>query len=66
MIFAVDTLEFLHKGGWIGGANDCSDLCLILKHVLEIKDGVIEAADQARTEKSLESVDLACWRKSGQ
>jgi DegV family protein with EDD domain len=51
VVFAVDTLEFLHKGGRIGGAKRFLGSMLNIKPILEIKDGVIEAADQVRTQK---------------
>jgi DegV family protein with EDD domain len=51
VVFAVDTLEFLHKGGRIGGAKKFLGSMLNIKPILEIKDGVIEAADQVRTQK---------------
>lgn len=51
VVFAVDTLEYLHKGGRIGGAKRLLGSVLNIKPILEIKDGVIEPADQVRTQK---------------
>ena len=51
VVFAVDTLEFLHKGGRIGGAKRLLGSMLNIKPILEIIDGVIEPADQVRTQK---------------
>jgi DegV family protein with EDD domain len=51
VVFAVDTLEYLHKGGRIGGAKKLLGSMLNIKPILEIKDGVIEPADQVRTQK---------------
>ncbi len=51
VVFAVDTLEFLHKGGRIGGAKRLLGSMLNIKPILEIKNGVIEPADQVRTHK---------------
>ncbi|MEJ2413073.1 MAG: DegV family protein [Anaerolineales bacterium] len=51
VVFAVDTLEFLHKGGRIGGAKRFLGSMLNIKPILEMKDGAIDAADQVRTQK---------------
>jgi len=51
VIFAVDTLEFLHRGGRIGGASRFLGTALQLKPILEIKDGRIEAVERVRTKK---------------
>jgi DegV family protein with EDD domain len=51
VVFAVDTLEFLHKGGRIGGAKRFLGSMLNIKPILEMKDGEIDAADQVRTQK---------------
>lgn len=47
--FAVNTLEFLHRGGRIGGATAFLGTILDLKPILEIRDGRIEAIDRVRT-----------------
>ena len=49
--FAVDTLEFLHRGGRIGGAQRFLGTALNMKPVLEIKDGRVEAIERIRTKK---------------
>ena len=51
VVFAVDTLEFLHKGGRIGGGKRFLGSMLNIKPILEMKDGKIDAADQVRTQK---------------
>ena len=51
VVFAVDTLEFLHKGGRIGGAKRLLGSMLNIKPILEMKNGLIEPADQVRTQK---------------
>ncbi len=51
VVFAVDTLEFLHKGGRIGGAKRFLGSMLNIKPILEMKAGEIDAADQVRTQK---------------
>ncbi|MCQ3938994.1 MAG: DegV family protein [Chloroflexi bacterium] len=47
--FAVDTLEFLHRGGRIGGAQRFIGSALNLKPILALKDGKVEGVDRIRT-----------------
>ena len=47
--FAVNTLEFLHRGGRIGGAAAFMGNVLNLKPLLELKEGKIEAVEKVRT-----------------
>jgi DegV family protein with EDD domain len=47
--FAVDTLEFLHRGGRIGGAQRFIGTALNMKPVLAIQDGRVEAVERIRT-----------------
>lgn len=57
LYFAVDTLEFLHRGGRIGGAQRFIGSALNLKPILALKDGRVEAEDRVRTKgKALERV----------
>ena len=49
VLLVVDTLEFLHRGGRIGGASRLLGTALNLKPILELQDGVIEAVDRVRT-----------------
>lgn len=49
VVFVVDTLEFLHRGGRIGGAAKLLGTALNLKPVLELKDGRIEPVEKIRT-----------------
>ena len=51
ILFAVDTLEFLHRGGRIGGGARFIGTALNLKPILEVKDGAIEAVERVRTRK---------------
>lgn len=51
VVFAVDTLEFLHKGGRIGGAKRFLGSMLNLKPILEMNGGLIEAVESVRTQK---------------
>jgi len=47
--FVVDTLEFLYRGGRIGGAQALLGSALNLKPLLELRDGRIEAVEKIRT-----------------
>jgi DegV family protein with EDD domain len=49
IFFVVDTLEFLHRGGRIGGAQALLGSALNIKPVLTLEDGRIETADKVRT-----------------
>jgi DegV family protein with EDD domain len=50
-IFVVDTLEYLHRGGRIGGAKRFFGSALQVKPLLEFRDGQIEALEQVRTRR---------------
>lgn len=57
LFFAVDTLEFLHRGGRIGGASRFLGTVLNFKPILELRDGRVEAAERVRTRtKSLNRI----------
>jgi len=47
--FAVDTLEFLHRGGRIGGAQRFIGSALNLKPILAVKEGKVEGVERIRT-----------------
>jgi DegV family protein with EDD domain len=49
VIFAVDTLEFLHRGGRIGGGSRYLGTALQLKPLLEVTGGRVEAVERVRT-----------------
>lgn len=49
VLFVVDTLEFLHRGGRIGGASRLLGTALQLKPLLEVRDGRVEAIERIRT-----------------
>ncbi len=50
-IFVVDTLEFLHRGGRIGGARRLLGSMLSIKPVLHLEGGKIEPLAQVRTKR---------------
>jgi len=49
--FLVDTLEYLAKGGRIGGAKKLLAELLEIKPILQVKDGQVEAFEQQRTKR---------------
>lgn len=49
VMFVVDTLEYLHKGGRIGGAKRLVGSVLSIKPVLHLEDGKIEPFASIRT-----------------
>ena len=49
VVFAVNTLEFLHRGGRIGGGTRFLGTALNIKPILEIRDGRVEAVERVRT-----------------
>ncbi|MBP1702727.1 MAG: hypothetical protein H6Q38_1834 [Chloroflexi bacterium] len=49
VVFAVDTLEFLHRGGRIGGGARFLGTALQLKPILEVTGGRVEAIERVRT-----------------
>lgn len=51
VFFAVDTLEFLHRGGRIGGASRFLGTALNLKPILRLEEGKVEALERVRTSK---------------
>lgn len=65
-IFVVDTLEFLHRGGRIGGAAALFGTTLNIKPILEIRDGRVEPLERVRTrgKSLLRLLDIATERIS--
>jgi DegV family protein with EDD domain len=51
VMLTVETLEFLHRGGRIGGASRLVGTALSLKPLLEVNDGQIEPLENIRTRK---------------
>jgi DegV family protein with EDD domain len=49
--FVVDTLEYLHKGGRIGGAKALVGGMLQVKPILALRDGRVEPLEQQRTKR---------------
>lgn len=51
LLFVVDTLEFLHRGGRIGGAQRLVGSVLSIKPILHLVDGKIESLASVRTKR---------------
>src|SRR5512138_2466791 len=51
VLFVVETLEFLRRGGRIGGASALLGTALNIKPVLEMRDGRIESVEKIRTKQ---------------
>jgi DegV family protein with EDD domain len=67
--FAVDTLEFLHRGGRIGGAARFIGTALNMKPVLAVQNGRVESIERIRTkgkalDRMIELVDEQTKGKS--
>jgi len=57
VVFAVDTLEFLYRGGRIGGGSRFLGAALNIKPILEVTGGKVEGIEKVRTRsKSLNRV----------
>lgn len=66
-LLVVETLEFLHRGGRIGGAAHLLGTALNLKPILEIADGQVEAVERVRTKSKAVTrmIDLLAERSQG-
>jgi DegV family protein with EDD domain len=51
VFFVVETLEFLRRGGRIGGASALLGTALNIKPILELRDGRIESVEKIRTKQ---------------
>ena len=65
LYFVVDTLEYLAKGGRIGGAKKLLAELLEIKPILQVREGQIEPFEQQRTKKRalariVETVSESC------
>ena len=49
MYVALETLEYLKKGGRISGAQAAIGTLLSVKPIIKVKDGAVETADRVRT-----------------
>ncbi len=51
LFFVVDTLEYLHRNGRIGGAAKLLGTALSLKPLLHVEDGQVESFEKVRSKK---------------
>jgi DegV family protein with EDD domain len=49
LVFTVESLEYLRRGGRIGGARALLGSMLNIKPILEVRDGAVEPLDRVRT-----------------
>ena len=67
---ALETLEYLKKGGRISGAQAAIGTLLSVKPIIRVKDGVVETVDKVRTrskarERLIELIVRAADRAAG-
>jgi DegV family protein with EDD domain len=67
LFFAVDTLEFLHRGGRIGGAQRFIGSVLNLKPILALEDGKVEGVERIRTKSKAHNrlIELVAEKVNG-
>lgn len=67
VLFVVETLEFLRRGGRIGGAQALLGTALNIKPILEMRDGRIESVEKIRTkQKAIQRmIELIAERTKG-
>ncbi len=67
VVFTVETLEYLRRGGRIGGAQAFLGGLLDMKPILDLRDGRVEPVERVRTKrKAIERVlDLIVERAAG-
>lgn len=67
IVLTPETLEYLHRGGRIGGASRFLGTALKIKPILSVIDGKIEAVEQVRTQKKAYQrlVEIVVERSAG-
>ena len=67
LLFSVDTLEYLRRGGRISGANWLVGTALSIKPLLQITDGIIQPLAKVRTKRKVVArmLDVAHDRLGG-
>jgi DegV family protein with EDD domain len=68
VIFVVDTLDYLHRGGRIGGAKKLMGSMLNIKPVLHLNEGSVDALESVRTKSKAVSrmLELIADHTNGQ
>ncbi len=66
-LLTVKTLEFLHRGGRIGGASRLLGTALGIKPILEVRDGRVEPLEKVRTQRRAlkRMIEIAVERTRG-
>jgi DegV family protein with EDD domain len=64
MVVALETLEYLKKGGRISGAQAAIGTLLSVKPIIRVQHGVVETADKVRTRSKARErlMDMICER----
>jgi len=64
MVVALETLEYLKKGGRISGAQAAIGTLLSVKPIIRVQHGVVETADKVRTRSKARErlLDIICER----
>jgi DegV family protein with EDD domain len=64
MVVALDTLEYLKRGGRISGATAAIGTLLSLKPIVEVKDGKVDVVERVRTRSKARArlIELVCTR----
>lgn len=66
LIFTIESLEYLHRGGRIGQARLLLGSALNIKPVLELRDGIVHSTESVRTRKrALERIVKLAKQYSG-
>jgi DegV family protein with EDD domain len=67
VLVTVDTLEFLHRGGRIGGAQRFLGTALNIKPIIEVAGGKLEGVEKVRTRRKAVArlLDLVAERTGG-
>ncbi len=67
LYFVLDTLEYLRRGGRIGGAKALLGELLQVKPILQIREGQVQPFDQERTKKRAVArlIDTVCEQVKG-
>lgn len=51
LLFVVESLDYLHRGGRIGNASRLLGTALNIKPILEVREGIVDSAEKVRTRK---------------
>ena len=64
MVVALETLEYLKKGGRISGAQAAIGTLLSVKPIIRVQHGVVETADKVRTRSKARErlLEIICER----